>query len=69
MLSLSKGTTTMAFVAALGAKDLDDLAVVLDGAAVGGDRVGLVVEQDDGVGLVGVLGEFLLGGGANPVGD
>ncbi len=54
---------------ALGAEDLDDMAVVLDGAAVRGDGVSSVVEEDDCVGLVGVLGEFLLGGGANPLGD
>ena len=42
-----------AFFPALGAQDLDDAAIVLDCAAIWGDSVGGVFEQDDGVGLVG----------------
>ncbi len=48
---------------------LDDMAGVLYGATVRGNCVGSVVEEHDGIGLAGVLGEFLLGGGADPVGD
>jgi hypothetical protein len=55
--------------AALGTKDLDDMAMVLYGVTVRGDGVGGVIEEDNGVGLVGILGEFLLGGSADPVGD
>ena len=54
---------------ALRTKDLEDLAAMLYGAAVGGDGVGCVVEEDNSVRLGGVFGKFLLGGSADPVRD
>ena len=48
---LVEGDGDDALVPALGTEDFDDVAVVFDGAAVGGDGVGGVVEQDDGVGF------------------
>lgn len=54
--------------AALGAKDFNDAADVLDFGAVGGDGVGVVVEQDDGVGAWWIGGQGLRGGGADPIG-
>jgi hypothetical protein len=50
-------------------EDLDDVAMMFDGGAVGGDGVGGVVEENDGIGFGGVLREFLLSGGADPVGN
>ena len=58
-----------AFFPALRAEDFDDMAVVFGGAAVRGDGVGRVFEENDGVGLGGVCGELLLRGGPNPVWD
>ena len=66
---LVEGDGDDALFPALRAKDFNDVAIVFDGAAVGGDGVGGVFEQDDGLGLGGVFGELLLGGGADPVGN
>ena len=66
---LVEGDGDDAFLSALRAEDFDDATVVLDCAAVGGDGVGGVFEQNDGVGLGGVVGKLLLGGGADPVGN
>src|SRR5262249_38215544 len=43
--------------------------MMLDGSAIGSNGVGGVVEKNDGVGFGRVLGELLLGGSANPVGN
>ena len=48
---LVEGDGDDALFPALGAENFDDVPVVLDGAAVRGDGVGGVFEQNDGVGF------------------
>ena len=66
---LIEGHGDNALVPALRAEDLDDVAVMLDGAAVWCDGVGGVFEEDDGVGFGSVRRKLLLGGGADPIGN
>ena len=66
---LVEGDGDDALVPALGPENFNHVAIVLDRAAVGGDGVGGVFEQDDGLGLGGVFGKLLLGCGADPVGN
>ncbi len=66
---LVEGHGDDALLPALRPEDLNDVAIMFDRAAVGGDGVGGVFEQNDGVGLGGVFGELLLRGGADPVGN
>ncbi len=56
-------------VSALRAEDLDDVAAVLRGSAIGRDAVGGVVQKDDGIGLERIDGKGLSSRGANPIGD
>jgi hypothetical protein len=55
---LVEGNADDARIAALRAKDFDDAAKVLCGAAVGSDGVGRVFKEDDGVGVRGYSGSF-----------
>src|ERR1700727_1938011 len=66
---LVEGNADDALLPALRPEDLDDIAIVLDRAAVGCDGVGGFIEENDGVGLGGIDGEFLLRGGAYPIGN
>ncbi len=66
---LIEGDLNDTLLSALGPEDLDDATEVLDCAAVGGDGVGGVFEQNDRVGLGGVGGKLLLGGNADPIGN
>ena len=66
---LVEGDGDDAFFPSLRAEDFDDATEVLDCAAVRGDGVGGVFEENDGVGFDRELREFLLGGGANPIGN
>ncbi len=63
-----EGDADDALPSALRTEDLYDVAMMLDGGAVGGNGVDGVFEQNDCVGFGGVFRELLLGGGADPVG-
>jgi len=66
---LVEGNGDDALLATLRAKDFDDVAIVFDGGTVGGDGVGGVVQENDGIGLGCIGGELLRGGDSNPVGN
>jgi hypothetical protein len=64
-----EGNADDALFPSLGTEDFYDVAIVLDRAAIGGNGVGGVFEENHGVGFGRIGGKLLLGGGADPVGN